>query len=391
MQTLRYSVVSQLSDLERIRGQWKALLAQSSMNEPTLSPAWLLNWWRVFGPLDGRQLRALVIYEGERLVGLVPLLARRHFYRRGIPFRRLEFIGSGESEFDEVCSDYLNVVSERGLEAQVADAFLSALASDLLGDWDELVLSWMDGDQEMTKILSAKLAERGLLVSSMSMGAAPHIPLPNTWDQYVQQLSSSNRYYLNRSVRDFEKWAGGTPTLRRVESAGELEHGKKILLALHAQRFADERPGAFQSPRFSAFHAALMPALLSEGALDLHFIEAHGEPVAALYNIVWNGKIYFYQSGRKLEVPKGVRPGIALHAYAIRRAIGLGLREYDFLNGTSQYKTQLGIARRPIVCLRAAKPSLRETVRSGAEQAIDVARRLRTAFRRRRAAARPKS
>ena len=44
-----------------------------------------------------------------------------------------------------------------------------------------------------------------------------------------------------------------------------------------------------------------------------------GAPIAALYNFIWEGKVSFYQSGRKVDVPKNIRPGIVIHAYAILR------------------------------------------------------------------------
>src|SRR5436853_5165832 len=68
---------------------WRELLADSACDEVTLSPEWLLPWWEVFGGRDGRRPRFLRFDEGGRLVGLAPLLSRRHWYRPGLPFRRL--------------------------------------------------------------------------------------------------------------------------------------------------------------------------------------------------------------------------------------------------------------------------------------------------------------
>ena len=110
---------------------------------------------------------------------------------------------------------------------------------------------------------------------------------------------------------------------------------------------------------------------VSDGALP------GGEPIAALYSIVWANKVHFYQSGRKLEVPKGVRPGVTAHALAIRRAIEAKRREYDFLGGLSQYKLQLSLAQRPLVRIRAFRPSIREQARRTAERAMALVRKLR--------------
>ncbi len=131
----------------------------------------------------------------------------------------------------------------------------------------------------------------------------------------------------------------------------------------------------------------MMPVLFERGALDLGSLEVRGEPVAAFYNVVWNGRSYFYQGGRKLEVPSQVRLGIVMHACIIRDAIERGLREYDFLSGTSRYKLELALGVRPTVTLRATRPSLAETVRCAAELVTGHARRLRSDLARAMAAA----
>ncbi len=106
-----------------------------------------------------------------------------------------------------------------------------------------------------------------------------------------------------------------------------------------------------------------------------------GEPVAAVYNIVWNNKVYFYQSGRKTDVPPKVRPGVVLLAHAIRGAVEAGRREFDFLAGDVQYKRQLALALRPLVQFRVARRCLRERLRLLAESGINRVRPLRNFFR----------
>src|SRR5439155_22322222 len=102
---------------------------------------WLLSWWRVFGELDGRRLRMVTFRRDDgRLVALAPLLYRRHWYRGALPFRRLELLATGEAEADEICSDYVGLIVERGAEEEVARAFAAALASESMGPRDALLL-----------------------------------------------------------------------------------------------------------------------------------------------------------------------------------------------------------------------------------------------------------
>ena len=100
------------------------------------------------------------------------------------------------------------------------------------------------------------------------------------------------------------------------------------------------------------------------------WLTVRGEPVAAVYHIVWNGKVYFYQSGRRTDLPSHVRPGGVLLAHAIRCAIEAGRREFDFLDGVSLYNTQLATARRPIVELRVGRKCLVERLRRTTEAGI---------------------
>jgi CelD/BcsL family acetyltransferase involved in cellulose biosynthesis len=375
---VKIEVVTDIERLTELRADWEGLLERSASNTPTLSPAWTLAWWREFGPRGGRALRAALFFEGTRLVGLAPLLERPFRYPPGIPFRRLELIASGEDQVDEICSEYIGVIVERGAEEGVAHALAQALDGSALGGWDELSLPAMSGDDLLPLLLAKELRRCGLDARVEVTDVAPHIPLPATWDAYLAALPSSRRYLVRRSIRDLETWAEGTLRFERAETRADLERGKQILMALHAERWsAAGSAGVMEAPSFRAFHEEIMPALLERGALDLRWLTVRGEPIAAIYNIVWQDKIHFYQSGRKLDLPKTIRAGIVIHAHAIRGAIEAGLREYDFLGGAARYKMDLAPAARSIVRLRAARPSVIEAARRTAELAIDQARVLR--------------
>jgi CelD/BcsL family acetyltransferase involved in cellulose biosynthesis len=300
------------------------------------------------------------------------------WYRPGIPFRRLELLGSGENEEDEIASEYIGLIAETGREDEVADAAARALESGELGAFDEMVLSRMNGDSASTQALTSALAIHSLAPAPLAEAPAYYISLPETWDEYLALLSSSRRYRLKRALRDFEKWSGGEHEVIRSKEPGDLTKGFQILADLHAERWrASGRGGAFASTRFFAFHERVLPVLLEQNALELIRLEVRGEPVAAVYNIVWDGRVHFYQSGRKMDVPKKIRPGVILHAFAIQTAIDNGRREYDFLAGTARYKEELSTATRPLSSVRATRPALlrehaRRLVRRGAKKAREM-------------------
>ncbi len=354
---LELRVVESSVELEALAAEWRELLARSRQ-EVVQTPTWMLAWWRVFGSGAARELRAVTFRERGRLIAIAPLLWRPVF-DKFVPLRRLEFFCSGEDEQEEICSDYLGIVCELGREAEVASQLASALVGGRVGRWDDLHLVRMSTEDPMVELLVRALEVARCGVETVSAGACPYVTLPKTWDDYLASLDGQRRYFVRRSMRELEKWAGPDGyTLKLATTKAELKEGFFILRALHGERWSAQR-SLFESYRFSAFHADVMRKFFAgvDAKLELMWLEVKGTPIAAVYNILYDRKIHFYQSGRKLDVPKAVRPGIAVHVLAIQRAIEMGYREYDFLNGASAYKSQLALARRPLVSIQAVAPN----------------------------------
>lgn len=366
-------VIKDVAGLEAIRPEWEALLGRSSNDEIAAGHRWVLPWWEVYGA--GRELRCIAFYEEKKLVGFMPMVLRKHVYRPHIPFRRLELIGSGEEEADETASDYIGLVAEENKERDVVEAFVRTLEGELSGEWDELVLTAMNGDQPTPELLRDALRKRGQEVVLETIDSCPFVRLPDTWDAYVAMLKRKKRWQLRQVTKHFEEWAGHEAKLHRAKTPEEVAEATKVLHRLHASRWGS--PGVFGSPVFCRFHGLVMEQLLPNDSLDLGWLEAKGEPVAAFYNFRWNGKEYHYQSGRKVGLPDNVRVGIVMNAALIKQAIADGMKEYDFLAGESLYKTALAPTSRALVRLRAVRPSLVEVARRTAERAIEVARKVR--------------
>lgn len=370
-------VITRWDDLIERRDAWLDLLARSSTNEPMLSPQWLETWWQIFG--EGRKLRVVLVYQNGRLIGMAPLLARRIWHRRVIPMHRLELLATGEPEQDEIYSEYLNLIGERGQESRVARALVTALREGALGPWDELLLDMLDGLSPMTRALLHELRRARLLREMTPHKPCPYIPLPATWEAYLGQMSSSRRYFIKRTVKAFEQWAGKELSLARASNEAELERGFDILVALHGERWQQAgHQGVFSSERFRRFHRQAMSKLLASGNLDLVWLCKGDRPLAVVYNIVWDNKVYFYQSGRCTDVPPKIRPGIAIHVYAIRDAIERGRTKYDFLAGATRYKQQLALAQTRLIRIRATRTgSAAAAMRNLARRGAAVARELR--------------
>lgn len=375
---LRVVVLRDEPAVRALAPAWSCLLQRSGCDEPMLSPTWLLNWWEVYGRTSERELRVAAWYQEGRLVGLAPLQSRLFLYRGFIPFRRLELVGADVDQGDGVASAFLNIVIEPGCEGRVVESFASALKDDYFGDWDELVLNSLDANHVNVRHLQGILQRHGLLSDLMPGLAAPYIQLPATWEAYLGQIGCKRRRLLRHTERDLDAWAQSDVRIHRADSQASLAQGLTILRELHAQRWQSVgKRGAFHSARFARFHDRVTREFLQLGALDLRWLTAAGIPVAALYNITWNGKQYAYQCGRSMALPSKLRPGIALHMAAIREAIAQGQREYDFLGGAAQYKQDLSTHARQLASLRVQRTHLRESTRLLTENAISRLRGIR--------------
>lgn len=375
--SLRPEVIHDAAALARLTVAWRGLLDRTASPSPSKTPTWLLAWWREFGGVEGRTLCAVAIHDAttNELVALIPLYRRTVMVRRLLPLRRLELLATGEEQADEICSDYTGAIVASGYEAEVAETTVRLLVGGKLGEFDHLVMPRMSGDDPFPGALAAALGRAGMQTSLESDGSCPYVPLPSTFDAYRQSLDRDRRYVVTRSLRELEKWAGPAGYARVVaRTPAELAEGRTILHSLHGERWsANGHDGVFASARFTRFHDDVMPALLdgTDGRLELQWLVVDGRPVVVLYNIVYRGRVYFYQSGRKLDVPKGLKLGLAAHALALRAAMEAGHSEYDFLAGGAQYKRQLALAKHPLVTLSAAAPSMRARTAVAAAAALN--------------------
>lgn len=379
--SLRTEIIHDAAALARLTVPWRGLLDRAASPSLSKTPTWLLAWWRQFGGVQGRELCAIAMHDAttHELVALIPLYRRTVMVRHVVPLRRLELLATGEDAADEICSDYTGAIVASGYEAEVAATTVKLLVGGGLGGFDHLVMPGMSGDDPFPGALAAALDRAGLQTIIEPGRPCPYVPLPSSFEAYRQSLDRDRRYLVTRSLRELEKWAGPAGYTRVVaRTPAQLAEGRAILHSLHGERWsANGHDGVFASARFTAFHDEIMPALLDgaegvDGRLELQWLVVAGRPVVVLYNIVYRGRVYFYQAGRKLDVPKGLKLGLAAHALALGAAIEEGRSEYDFLAGLSQYKRQLSLAKHPLVKLTAAAPSVRARTAVAAAAALNL-------------------
>jgi CelD/BcsL family acetyltransferase involved in cellulose biosynthesis len=353
---LRIEVVTTASGFEALRSGWNALVDAAARASVFTTWEWQSLWWKHYGA--GRPLRVLVAWEGDRIVGILPLYLRSGRLLRWIPIRVLQPIGTG----GDTSPDYLEPPLAAARAAETAAALIRH-AVDHVGGWDQLVLSDLDPASEFGGALERLGRERGVMTRSGVSARIRYIALGSTWDEYLGSLNTSRRQEMRRLRRRFEETPGAR--FRMIGEQGPaLDAAIDRLAELHRMRWADrDRRHAFSSGEYCGFHRELMHELQQDGRLRLVALEIEGRVVAMLYCYRFRDSWLYFQAGFDPAHSK-LRPGFVLLGYAIEQAIAEGCREFDMLRGEHEYKAQLAKLTRETVEIRALRPGMKATAQS---------------------------
>jgi CelD/BcsL family acetyltransferase involved in cellulose biosynthesis len=346
-----------------MRAEWNHLLCRAAAAGPMLSWEWMFSWWETFRAAGARrELRLLACRdENGALCGIAPLLLRSA-RSSGVTLRRMEFLGTGEEEADETCSEYLDLLATAGAEGEVARTVAGHLAG--AGDWDELLLRDVRMDRPgPARLLVEELARNGSCAITVgAQGRCPWIPLPADWNTYLAGLSANSRQLVRRKRRKLDAATG--VTFDTVTDAAQITALMPAFRALHQERWtAEGRAGCFASERFTDFIDRLTPRLAVIGGLELAVLRIGGEP-AAIYYLLRSGRaLYYYNSGVALSRAGEYSPGSVCMGLIIEHAIGRGLGEFHFLKGGgASYKYHWTKEVIPVSTLRARRRGWKSAV-----------------------------
>jgi CelD/BcsL family acetyltransferase involved in cellulose biosynthesis len=306
---LRTTVLGGPDCMAEIRAEWQDL----AKNSPTATPFQTWEWqntWLAFYRRT-KKPHLVAVYEGEDLVGLMPLT------RTGGPWRTVRAMGSGPS-------DYLHPLARSGYEHKVAAKVAEHLAS--LSRVDLIDLHQV----RETNALAAHLRTRGQIEQATCLV----LDLPATFERYLATLGKSLRYDVRRLEKSL--FNEGKAVVEQV-TEDQIGEGLDILFEQHKLRWRKRGlPGAFIG-RAQKFHHAWGRLAIREGWLWLSILKLEGEPIGAIYAMRMGQTCYFYQAG--FDPSKGsISPGTLLVASTIRRAIEEELDYFDFLRGDEPYK-----------------------------------------------------
>jgi CelD/BcsL family acetyltransferase involved in cellulose biosynthesis len=322
---LRVTHVDDPKALETLADEWGNLAAACVTSTVFQTYEWIGAWWRHFGHAPGRCLHIVTFRtEDGLLVGLAPLMTS---YWYATPFRRLSFIGTG-------ASDYQDILALPGREADVAQAFYSHLAS--LAGWNICDLQQIRTNALLRHRDPVDLD--GLSWFDVEQEPCPYLDLASSWDQVLEGLGKktrSNVRYYDRSLEKVYEVDFG-----HVTTNEELGQEIEILFELHRRRWNQRwLPGVFSGKKVQNFHRDVTQALLERDWLRLFYLRLDGETQASLYCFSYGDRICYYQGGFEPSLAK-LSLGTVLTARAMHQAVLEEKSVFDFLRGDEPYKAK---------------------------------------------------
>lgn len=336
-------VLQTLADVEQTEVPWRGLYEQAVNRQIFLSFDWHYCWLKTFQRYV-RRLYVLCVYDDGELVALLPL------YQHIREPAQLRFIGTGEPEQSEVCSEYHDVL----LRKEVSEPVLVALSAALKQTGKALTLNNVRSDSVLRLVCQQTFPAE--LSTELQVQTRFYLPL-ETDELDGTRLKKKARRFYNLVTR-----LGGELTI--CHHAEELSSYMDELITLHKQRWGkDGRSTIFDDADFIRFHRSLAQSLLVSGELFLAYLRIDDRPVSAFYGMAAGESVVFYQSGIDDTFSPNVSPGTVIHYYVALEARKRGYKVYDFLGSGSadDYKSRLTAEQEPLLSFSGYRSSFQKT------------------------------
>jgi CelD/BcsL family acetyltransferase involved in cellulose biosynthesis len=340
---MEITIIDDLDQFEELKTAWDAVYSSDDRAQIFLSWAWLRGWFEVTP--NPWFVLAVRLDNRSPYVGFFPLSIRFvQKYKLNL-FRELRMGGDSSA-------DYTGFICLPEYEEKAISAFAIYVQQQL--EWDVFL---------MKNVLDPRLdiflkyfSQNNFKVQEVNRTCCPYIPLPKTWDQYLQDfLGSNTRQNLRRRLRKIE-----TSTDFRFIQAQEdnIENQIEALLTLWQQRWG-LKPEQLLNVKRSIFRRCF-----ENNCLWLNVLWKGKTPIAAIGIFVEQQKkiFYFYTTGYDAKF-SNLAPGRMMMAYSIRYAIENGFQVYDLLRGDEDYKFSFfGAKKRFNTSVTISRTSLRGTL-----------------------------
>jgi CelD/BcsL family acetyltransferase involved in cellulose biosynthesis len=321
---MRFAVewIDHLDRFRAVAEEWDVLAL--TLGSPFVLHRWYMAWWDAFGA--GRQLRVLALWDGDRLVGALPLHAGGR--------RELQWMENWHTPATAPLYD-----SPAALEQLVAEA----LRAGRFG-----VRPLPQGEPGTDALLSA-CAGAGALTLAEDDQVSPYVSLDGSWEDYRAKMkrrwSSADRK-SRKMAREHDA------RFRIVEAPHDLDEQLRAGFEVEGSGWKGRAGTAIlSSPETTRFYTDVARAFHAHGELMLSSIQLDGHHIAFDLCLLHDGRLHLLKTGFD-ESYGPLSPGLVLRYLVVERCFQLGLETHELLGSVAEWKGRFATGERRHTDLR---------------------------------------
>lgn len=356
---LELKLLDRFGDAGGIESVWNILA--NSVDSYFLSWGWIESWLNSL-PAD-IDLKLAVVCNKQSLVAAF-FLGKQQVVRHSIMKNWSYFLNStGVKQFDQLCIEHNYILISPESLVSIND-----LLELLPTGWDEFYMPGISIKNFPGNQLNS-LASRYSVYFEKTV-PSPYVDLDavrRSSGGYISLLGSNTRQQIRRAYRGYSE--NGEVQCKIADSLECALAFFEEMVELHQQTWQQRgQPGAFSSEYMKSFHKDLIIKRFAMGEIQLIRTSSGNKTIGCIYNFVWNGCVYFYQSGFNYDSDQRLKPGLLTFHEAINFNVLQGHQSFDFLGGDSKYKNSLATNKNQLAWVRVQKKlvkyKLEETLRS---------------------------
>jgi CelD/BcsL family acetyltransferase involved in cellulose biosynthesis len=323
--TVKSETIARTEDLAPLEDDWERLRIQNRASIFT-SPLWTLTWLKHFS--DQVSTRALVLREGEKMVGIAPLIAYRSTFIH-YPVTYLCLAGN----FGETTEYHDLQFLHRGDAKKAASDFISGMKRI---HWNLLQLRDLRWNAISQQIFAQ--APAGWQCQDLVSKACPYVPLaPDR--PVLDGFEAREGRKVGRVLAALEK--DGRIELAVVRDGEGVARSIDTYIEQHKERWANKGGSIFHDPRQSDFLRDISAKAADKGLLSAYEVRIDGEVAAQQLCIRDGGSLRMWKIGMN-DKYKTLIPGYLSVYLVMTEAQREGFREYDLGPGPEEYKHKVG-------------------------------------------------
>jgi CelD/BcsL family acetyltransferase involved in cellulose biosynthesis len=333
-------VVSEIGDLDPLRGPWEELRAECR-GSVFSSFDWTVLWLRHFGHVASPKI--ILAEDNGTLRGIAPFVLSERT-AMGVKIRRLSLVGTevGAAEYYDIGMLCAN------------EEVMSAIFTVIKGlNWN--VLNLVDlKDTDQYRALLRRTAEEWH-TEELPKVPCPVVMLPEAGD-VITAISTRMRRTIRKNLSDLKR--EGRISFRAQESAENVRVAMRTYIQQHMTRWKPKGGSIFEDRHLSEFIVEIAGNEAERGNATVYETLIDDVVASQMFCLVERDCVRAYRIGINDQY-LDYKPGNLVAYFAMQEAQRKGCRIFDFGKGAEEFKYRMGAKDRYLLGIHARRGTVR--------------------------------